>query len=129
MTVAIFLGSLLIAMAIGIPIAVSLLVSGVALMWHLDFFNTQLLAQNLQAGFDSFPLLAVPFFILAGELMNVDGLSQRIIDMARASGISELIATSDMARSLAARRWLERLGFKPSEGPDGELWIWRAWAD
>lgn len=53
----------------------------------------------------------------------------RIIDMARASGISELIATSDMARSPAARRWLERLGFKPSEGPDGELWIWRAWAD
>src|SRR5690606_6466765 len=69
---------------IGIPIAVSLLVSGVALMWHLDFFNTQLLAQNLQAAFDSFPLLAVPFFILAGELMNAGGLSQRIIDMARA---------------------------------------------
>ncbi len=83
-TTLIFLAVLFASMAIGIPIAVSLLVSGVALMWHLDFFNTQLLAQNLQAGFDSFPLLAVPFFILAGELMNVGGLSQRIIDMARA---------------------------------------------
>ncbi len=83
-TTLIFLAVLFASMAIGIPIAISLLVSGVALMWHLDFFNTQLLAQNLQAGFDSFPLLAVPFFILAGELMNVGGLSQRIIDMARA---------------------------------------------
>lgn len=83
-TTLIFLAVLFASMAIGIPIAVSLLVSGVALMWHLDFFNTQLLAQNLQAGFDNFPLLAVPFFILAGELMNVGGLSQRIIDMARA---------------------------------------------
>ena len=39
MTVAIFLGSLLIAMAIGIPIAYSLLLSGIALMWHLDLFD------------------------------------------------------------------------------------------
>lgn len=53
-------------------------------MWHLDFFDTQLLAQNLQAGFDNFQLLAVPFFILAGELMNAGGLSRRIIDLARA---------------------------------------------
>ncbi|MFC4298873.1 MAG: TRAP transporter large permease subunit [Castellaniella sp.] len=83
-TTLIFLAVLFSSMAIGIPIAVALLVSGVALMWHLDFFNTQLLAQNLQAGFDNFPLLAVPFFILAGELMNVGGLSQRIINMARA---------------------------------------------
>ena len=40
MTVAIFLGSLLIAMAIGIPIAYSLLISGIALMWHLDRTGT-----------------------------------------------------------------------------------------
>lgn len=80
----IFLGVLFAGMAIGMSIALSLVLSAVALMWQLDFFNTQLLAQNLQAGFDNFPLLAVPFFILAGELMNAGGLSQRIIDMARA---------------------------------------------
>ncbi|HWK69308.1 MAG TPA: TRAP transporter large permease subunit [Burkholderiaceae bacterium] len=79
-----FLGVLFAGMAIGMSIALSLVLSAVALMWQLDFFNTQLLAQNLQAGFDNFPLLAVPFFILAGELMNSGGLSQRIIDMARA---------------------------------------------
>ena len=82
MTVAIFLGSLLIAMAIGIPIAYSLLLSGIALMWHLDLFDAQILAQNVINGADSFPLLAVPFFMLAGEIMNVGGLSKRIVKLA-----------------------------------------------
>jgi tripartite ATP-independent transporter DctM subunit len=52
--------------------------------WVLGFWDTQLLAQNLVAGVDSFPLLAVPFFILAGELMNSGGISQRIVAMAQA---------------------------------------------
>ncbi|WP_426305613.1 TRAP transporter large permease subunit [Acidovorax facilis] len=82
MTVTIFLGSLLLAMAIGIPIAFALLISGVALMWHLDLFDAQILAQNVINGADSFPLLAVPFFMLAGEIMNVGGLSRRIVKLA-----------------------------------------------
>ena len=82
MTVLIFLGSLLAAMAIGLPIAYSLLLSGVALMWHLDLFDAQILAQNVINGADSFPLLAVPFFMLAGEIMNVGGLSKRIVNLA-----------------------------------------------
>jgi TRAP-type transport system large permease protein len=82
MTVAIFLGSLLVAMAIGVPIAYSLLISGVALMLHMDLFDPQILAQNVINGADSFPLLAVPFFMLAGEIMNVGGLSRRIVALA-----------------------------------------------
>jgi TRAP-type transport system large permease protein len=70
MTIAIFLGSLLAAMAIGIPISFSLLLCGAALMWHLDIFDAQILAQNVIEGANSFPLLAVPFFMLAGEIMN-----------------------------------------------------------
>jgi TRAP-type transport system large permease protein len=84
MTVFIFLGSLIGAMALGIPIAYALLASGVALMWHLDLFDAQILAQNFINGADSFPLLAVPFFMLAGEIMNVGGLSQRIVNFALA---------------------------------------------
>lgn len=80
----IFLAALIGGMVIGMPIAQALVLTGVVLMWHLDFFDAQLLAQNLQAGFDNFPLLAVPFFILAGELMNAGGLSRRIIDLASA---------------------------------------------
>ena len=82
MTVFIFLGSLLAVMALGVPIAYSLLLSGVALMWHLDLFDSQILAQNVINGADSFPLLAVPFFMLAGEIMNVGGLSRRIVNLA-----------------------------------------------
>lgn len=82
MTIAIFLGSLLAAMALGIPIAFSLLLCGAALMWHLDMFDAQILAQNVINGADSFPLLAVPFFMLAGEVMNAGGLSRRIVNFA-----------------------------------------------
>ena len=84
MTVLIFLGGLLGAMALGIPIAYALLAAGVALMWQLDLFDAQILAQNFINGADSFPLLAVPFFMLAGEIMNVGGLSQRIVNFALA---------------------------------------------
>jgi TRAP-type transport system large permease protein len=84
MTIAVFLGSLLAAMALGIPIAFSLLLCGVALMWHMDMFDAQILAQNLIEGSNSFPLLAVPFFMLAGEIMNTGGLSKRIVDFAMA---------------------------------------------
>ncbi len=82
MTLAIFLLSLIGAIALGIPIAYSLLLSGAALMWHLDLFDAQILAQNVIEGANSFPLLAVPFFMLAGEIMNVGGLSKRIVHLA-----------------------------------------------
>jgi len=84
MTIAIFIGSLLGSMALGIPIAYSLLLCGAALMWHLHMFDAQILAQNVINGADSFPLLAVPFFMLAGEVMNAGGLSRRIVAFAMA---------------------------------------------
>ena len=84
MTIAIFLGSMLAAMALGVPIAFSLLLCGAALMWHMNMFDAQILAQNLIEGSNSFPLLAVPFFMLAGEVMNAGGLSRRIVNFAMA---------------------------------------------
>lgn len=70
MTIAVFLGSLLAAMLLGVPIAFALLLCGVALMWQMGTFDAQILAQNIIEGANSFPLLAVPFFMLAGEVMN-----------------------------------------------------------
>ena len=84
MTIAVFVLSLLGAMALGVPIAFSLLICGVALMVHLNMFDAQILAQNLIEGSNSFPLLAVPFFMLAGEIMNAGGLSRRIVNFAMA---------------------------------------------
>ncbi|MCF5071417.1 TRAP transporter large permease subunit [Pseudomonas syringae] len=82
MTLIIFLGSLIGTMAIGIPIAFALLLVSVALMLQLDMFDAQIVAQNLLNGADSFPLMAVPFFMLAGEIMNAGGLSKRIVNIA-----------------------------------------------
>lgn len=84
MTLTIFLGTLLGGMALGIPIAFALLLVAVALMLHLDLFDAQIIAQNLLNGADSFPLMAVPFFMLAGEIMNAGGLSRRIVNIAMA---------------------------------------------
>lgn len=84
MTILIFVGALLGAMALRIPIAFALMASSVALMYHLDYFDAQILAQNVINGANSFPLLAVPFFLLAGEIMNVGGLSRRMVNLALA---------------------------------------------
>ena len=84
MTITIFLGALLGTMALGVPIAFALLACGAALMWHLNMFDAQILAQNVIEGANSFPLLAVPFFMLAGEIMNTGGLSRRIVNLAMA---------------------------------------------
>jgi tripartite ATP-independent transporter DctM subunit len=90
MTVSIFILSLLGAMALGMPIAYALLVCGLSLMAYLaatgviPSFDSQILAQRFVDGADNFPLLAVPFFLLAGEFMNAGGLSRRIVNMAMA---------------------------------------------
>ena len=90
MTVAVFLFSLLGAMALGMPIAYALLVCGVAIMGFLaatgglPAFDSQIIAQRFVDGADNFPLLAVPFFLLAGEFMTAGGLSRRIVNLAMA---------------------------------------------
>lgn len=81
MTLLIFAGVLLAAMSLGMPIAFALMVSSLALMWHLDAFDAQGLALQMINGADSFPLLAIPFFMLAGEAMNAGGLSRRLVGL------------------------------------------------
>ncbi len=84
MTVMVFSFSLLGAMALGMPIAFALLVCGAALMVFQGQIDATILSQKLLEGADSFPLLAIPFFMLAGELMNAGGISKRIVNFALA---------------------------------------------
>ena len=84
MAFGVFVGGMVLLLGIGMNMGLALVLIGAGMAWVLDFWDAQLLAQNLVAGVDSFPLLAVPFFILAGELMNAGGLSRRIIDVAQA---------------------------------------------
>ncbi len=72
-------------MAIGIPVGYALIMTGIALMYHLGFFQAQIVAQNMLNGADSFPLMAIPFFMLAGEVMNAGGLSKRIVNLSVAA--------------------------------------------
>jgi tripartite ATP-independent transporter DctM subunit len=83
-TAFIFLAVLLVLIALGMPIAFALLFSGVAVMFQMGQFDSQIVVQNAIGGADNFVLMAVPFFILAGEFMNAGGLSRRIVEMAGA---------------------------------------------
>ncbi|MDK2878007.1 MAG: TRAP-type transport system large permease protein [Thermoanaerobacteraceae bacterium] len=82
MALGVFLGTLLVFLAIGVPIAFSLVICAVALMYFLNAFNPQIIAQNMVGGANNFPLLAIPFFMLAGEIMGKGGLSQYIVEFA-----------------------------------------------
>lgn len=82
MTIVVFLASLLGAMAIGVPVAFALIFCGIALMTYGGIFDTQIVSQRLISGADTFTLLAIPFFLLAGEIMNKGGLSRRIVEFA-----------------------------------------------
>lgn len=84
MTLVVFLAALVGGMLIGIPVCFSLMFSGVCMMLYLDGFNSQILAQNLFSGADSFSMMAVPFFIMAGEFMNRGGITKRIVNTANA---------------------------------------------
>lgn len=84
MALTVFVVSLLGTMALGVPIAFALILSGICIMFVLGNFDTQILASNILDGADNFPLMAIPFFILAGELMNAGGISKRIIAFAMA---------------------------------------------
>lgn len=82
MTIVVFLASLLGAMAIGVPVAFALIFCGIVLMAWGGIFDTQIVSQRMITGADTFTLLAIPFFLLAGEIMNAGGLSKRIVDFA-----------------------------------------------
>jgi tripartite ATP-independent transporter DctM subunit len=84
MSALVFIVSLLALIALGLPIAFALMFAGIALMLLTGQFDAQIVAQNAIAGADNFVLMAVPFFILAGEFMNAGGLSKRIVEMAGA---------------------------------------------
>ncbi|GAB3703220.1 TRAP transporter large permease [Mariniluteicoccus flavus] len=82
----ILIGGMFALMAIGVSVSVSIgLPSAVALMMLMggeDALETS--AQKIYNGVDSFPLLAIPLFVLAGAIMNHGGIAKRLIDLARA---------------------------------------------
>ena len=76
-----FLVTLFVPLLLGVPVAFSLVISAIVLMASQDLFSSQLIVQQFVGGINSFSLLAVPFFMLAGELMNKGGITRRIVDV------------------------------------------------
>lgn len=71
----------LLMLVVGVPIIFAIGISSVAALWILDV-DLVVLAQRMVAGTQSFPLLAIPGFILAGDLMSAGGLSARLMSVA-----------------------------------------------
>ncbi|WP_017728772.1 TRAP transporter large permease [Halalkalibacterium ligniniphilum] len=74
--------SLLIFFALSIPIAVSLGLATSLVVWYGDVFSLQVVAQQIFNSLNSFPLMAIPFFILSGYLMQSGGISERLVHFA-----------------------------------------------
>ncbi len=80
MAVAIFLGTLSVCLALNIPIFFVLVICSLTLMSYLGMGDMALLGQNLLSGTNNFALMAIPFFMLSGEIMGKGGLARRIVD-------------------------------------------------
>src|SRR3982751_2298200 len=76
------LGGFLLLMLLGLPVALSMATSSLVYILVTGITPDVTLAQRMIAGVESFPLLAVPFFILAGNLMNIAGVTGRIYKFA-----------------------------------------------
>jgi len=83
-TLSLFLVSLFGFILLGMPIAFALFLTSLVLALTMGVWSPALIIQNIFRGVDSFPLMAIPFFLLAGEIMNTGGISQRIIMVAKA---------------------------------------------
>src|ERR687893_2354624 len=80
----ILIGSFLVLMILGVPVAISMAVASLLYILATGMVPDVIVAQRMIAGVESFPLLAVPFFILAGNLMNIAGVTGRIYSFALA---------------------------------------------
>lgn len=78
-----FLGTLFLFVLLGIPVVFSLGLSNIAILKTMEI-PYMVLASKMISGMNSFPLLAIPFFMFVGEVMNRGGIAKRLVDFADA---------------------------------------------
>lgn len=83
MIIAILFGSFIVLLALGVPISFSMGLSAVLALLSEGSVPLLILPQRFFSSLDSFPLLAIPLFILAGNLMNVAGITEAIVNFAK----------------------------------------------
>ncbi|WMJ83517.1 TRAP transporter large permease [Oscillospiraceae bacterium LTW-04] len=79
-----FLAGLFTFLLFNVPVAFALLLTGILLMGLMGDFSPFVIVQSMVRGIGSFSLLAIPFFVMAGEIMNKGGISRRIVNFAKA---------------------------------------------
>src|SRR5665647_2512665 len=90
---------------LGIPIAFTMGLAAFASILAKGDIPIEVVAQRVVTGVDSFPLLAVPFFILAGALMNTGGITDRLVKLANAmvghltGGLGHVVVVTNMIMS------------------------------
>lgn len=93
---------LVLLFAIGTPIAWSMVAAAAVYMTLGPHVPLHGLVQRMVGGIDTFPLLAIPFFILAGNLMNTGGITDRLVDFAKAlvghitGGLGHVVVVTNM---------------------------------
>lgn len=84
MTIAALFGTLFLCLLIGVPIAIALGVSALFTIYYFTTLPLNIITQKAFTSLDSFPLMAIPFFMLAGILMGKGGVSKRLLNLATA---------------------------------------------
>ncbi len=79
----IFLGALFFFLAFGIPICLVLVLCAVVLMWYSGMWDTVIIPIQMLDGANNYPLMAIPFFVFAGEIMAAGGLSRRVVQLSQ----------------------------------------------
>ncbi|MBO4683762.1 MAG: TRAP transporter large permease subunit, partial [Desulfovibrio sp.] len=83
MELLIFLGSLFFFMCFGVPLAIVLVLCSIVLMWHSGMWDPMIIPNTMLDGTNNYPLMAIPFFVFAGEIMAAGGLSRRVVRLAQ----------------------------------------------
>ena len=83
MELIIFLGSLFVFLFLNIPIALVMVLSAICLMVYSGFWDFMIIPQAMVDGVNNYPLMAIPFFVFAGEIMGKGGLSKRVVLLAQ----------------------------------------------
>ena len=74
--------TLIVSLVLTVPIGFSLGIASLAYIFATDQLTLGFVARNMVTGTDSFPIMAIPFFVFAGELMGGGGISKRLLDVA-----------------------------------------------
>ncbi len=83
MELLLFLGSLFFFMLLGIPLALVLAICAIVLMFNSGMWDTMIIPTSMLDGTNNYPLMAIPFFVFAGEIMAAGGLSKRVVALAQ----------------------------------------------